>query len=152
VIMICYDGSGHARAAVKQAGILMPGHSAIVLTVYGRGGAGAEPAAPATADQARAAATAGHGVLLGRQLGIDCEPRTLRDRSTVAATIVAEAACVGATAVIVGRGGGRPPGTHALGSVAEAVVRDAHCAVLVASPAAGMAVAPVAHTRTGLAA
>jgi nucleotide-binding universal stress UspA family protein len=152
VIMICYDGSGHARAAVKQAGILMPGHSAIVLTVYGRGGAGAEPAAPATADQARAAATAGHGVLLGRQLGIDCEPRTLRDRSTVAATIVAEAACVGATAVIVGRGGGRPPGTHALGSMAEDVVRDAHCAVLVASPAAGMAVAPVAHTRTGLAA
>jgi nucleotide-binding universal stress UspA family protein len=152
VIMICYDGSGHARAAVKQAGILMPGHSAIVLTVYGRGGAGAEPAAPATADQARAAATAGHGVLLGRQLGIDCEPRTLRDRSTVAATIVAEAACVGATAVIVGRGGGRPPGTPALGSVAEAVVRDAHCAVLVASPAAGMVVAPVAHTRTGLAA
>jgi nucleotide-binding universal stress UspA family protein len=152
VIMICYDGSGHARAAVKQAGILMPGHSAIVLTVYGRGGAGAEPAAPATGDQARAAATAGHGVLLGRQLGIDCEPRTLRDRSTVAATIVAEAACVGATAVIVGRGGGHPPGTHALGSVAEAVVRDAHCAVLVASPAAGMAAAPVAHTRTGLAA
>jgi hypothetical protein len=36
--------------------------------------------------------------------------------------------------------------------VAEAVVRDAHCAVLVASPAAGMVVAPVAHTRTGLAA
>jgi nucleotide-binding universal stress UspA family protein len=152
VIMICYDGSGHARAAVSQAGILMPGHSAIVLTVYGPGGAEAGPQAVPAGDQARAAATAAHGALLGRQLGIDCEPRALPHLTTIAEAIVAEATRLGATAIIVGRGGGGHPGTHALGSVAHAVLRDAHCAVLVASPAAGMVVAPVGRTQTGLAA
>jgi nucleotide-binding universal stress UspA family protein len=151
VIMICYDGSGPARAAVKQAGILMPGHSAIVLTVYERGGAEAE-AEVATGAHARAARTAADGALLARQQGIDCEPRTLGHRSTVAEAIVEEAARVRATAVIVGRGGRRHPGTPALGAVAQAVVRDAHCAVLLASPGAGMVMAPLGRTQIGVAA
>jgi nucleotide-binding universal stress UspA family protein len=144
MIVIGYDASQHARAAIKQAGILMPGHPALVLTVWGPPAHQdlAESDVVMTEAQARAEAMAADGALLGHQLGIDCQPRTLRHCTTIAEAIVAEARPIAeaivaearrveARAIIVGRGEdaeGAP-----LGPVARAVVRDAHCAVLVAA-------------------
>jgi nucleotide-binding universal stress UspA family protein len=135
MIIIGYDGSPDARAAIKQAGMLMPGHPALVLTVWG-------PPAPEdlpereivrSPAQARAEDLAADGARLAHQLGIDCGPGTRRHRTTVADAIVAEARRANAHAIIVGRGGG--PGTGSLGPVSRAVVRDAGCAVLVAAAA-----------------
>jgi nucleotide-binding universal stress UspA family protein len=135
MIIIGYDGSPDARAAIKQAGMLMPGYAALVLTVWG-------PPAPEDAPereivrspaQARAQDLAADGARLARQLGIDCQPGTRRHRTTVADAIVAEARRADAHAIIVGRGGRREAGS--LGPVSRAVVRDARCAVLVAAAA-----------------
>jgi nucleotide-binding universal stress UspA family protein len=97
-------------------------------------GAGAGPDVVQTEAHARAEGLAADGALLGHQLGIDCRPRTRRQETTVAETIVAEAERADAGAIIVGRGGG--PDDASLGSVSRAVVRDAACAVLVAAATA----------------
>ncbi|HEY2320358.1 MAG TPA: universal stress protein [Solirubrobacteraceae bacterium] len=136
MIIIGYDGSADARAAIKQAGILMPGHPALVLTVWGPPAPEhlPQPEVVRSPGQARAEELAAEGALLGHQLGIDCRPGTRRHRTTVAAAIVAEARRADAQAIIVGRGGHDHAGP--LGSVARAVVREARCAVLVAGAAA----------------
>lgn len=135
MIVICYDGSTDARAAVTQAGTLMPGHRAVVLTVWGPAGAASAAEGVTPTAQARAERTAADGALLGHQLGIDCEARTVCHTTAVADAIVGEAGRIDATAIIVGRGGGSPADTAAPGHIARAVVRDAACAVLIASPA-----------------
>jgi nucleotide-binding universal stress UspA family protein len=135
MIIIGYDGSPDARAAIKQAGMLMPGYPATVLTVWG-------PPGPETLSeseivrnpaQARAEELAADGAWLAHQLGIECRPATRRHRTTVADAIVAEARRADAHAIIVGRGG--QPAAGPLGSVSRAVVREAACAVLVAAAA-----------------
>jgi nucleotide-binding universal stress UspA family protein len=64
-IVVAYDGSGHARAAVERAGALLPGHHAIVICVW----------APITysASSARLGATA--GVLMDSDYGFDAVAR-----------------------------------------------------------------------------
>jgi nucleotide-binding universal stress UspA family protein len=134
MIMICYDGSRDAEVAVKQAAILMPGHPAIILTVW-------EPSAleggsDRTAAEAGAAAhaerTASEGALLAHQLGIDCHARTCRQQATVAMAILTEGRRADVGAIVLGRGGRQAPSLS--GSVSRAVVRGAECAVLVAAP------------------
>ena len=151
MIIIGYDGSLDARAAIKQAGMLMPGYPALVLTVWG-------PPAPErlsepeirSAAQTRAEDLAAEGARLGHQLGIDCRPGTRRHRTTVADAIVAEARRVDAHAIIVGRGGLTE--SSPLGSVSRAVVREARCAVLVAAGAAHRAGSPGGTIGLGAAA
>lgn len=143
MIVIAYDGSDDARAAIGQAATLMPGHPALVLSVW-------EPAfqmltaladaggvrrpgdrdPSSSRDMERCAA---EGARLAQEAGIDCTARTRARTGTVAATILGEAEDVGATAIIVGRRGPDTPGTSRLGSTARAVVDHARCAVLVAS-------------------
>jgi len=133
MIIIGYDGSPDARAAIKQAGMLMPGYPALVLTVWGPPGPEGvpEPKTVRNPAEARAVQLASDGAWLGHQLGIDCRPATRRYRTTVADAIVAEARRADARAIIVGRGG--QPASGPLGSVSRAVVREAGCAVLVAA-------------------
>jgi nucleotide-binding universal stress UspA family protein len=135
MIIIGYDGSPDARAAIKQAGMLMPGYPALVLTVWGPPGPDDLPESGIVRSpaQARAEELAADGAWLGHQLGIDCRPGTRRHRTTVADAIVAEALSADAHAIIVGRGGRTTSGP--LGSVSRAVVREAGCAVLVAAAA-----------------
>ncbi|HYZ82519.1 MAG TPA: universal stress protein [Solirubrobacteraceae bacterium] len=150
MIVIAYDGSQDARVAVKQAATLMPGHPALVLSVWGPPAPedGASPEAVQT--EAHAEVVAADGALLGHQLGIDCRPRTRRQGTTVAEAIVAEAERAEAGAIIVGRGGG--PDGASLGSVSRAVVRDAACAVLLAAGTAARAASSTQRLDVGAAA
>src|ERR1700759_635378 len=73
MIIIGYDGSPDARAGIKQAGMLMSGDPALVLTVWGPPGPEGLPEAETVRNpaQARAVQLASDGAWLGHQLGID---------------------------------------------------------------------------------
>ncbi|HWE10090.1 MAG TPA: universal stress protein [Solirubrobacteraceae bacterium] len=119
MIVIAYDGSTDAQAAVRQAAALMPGHAAIVLAVEER--------------SVDAESRAREGAELGHEFGIDCRARTRPRRGTVAATIAAEARDAGADAIVIGRRGRRSAPPRRLGSVCETVLAEAPVAVLVVS-------------------
>ena len=117
MILLCYDGSSDARAAIDRAGELMIGQPATVLTVWepfvdlmARSGAslGLPPLDSAEIDAAteRAARTrAEEGVERARSVGLNAQPRTRAHGSTTAETILSEADEVGAVAVVLGTRG-----------------------------------------------
>jgi nucleotide-binding universal stress UspA family protein len=134
MIVIGYDGSENARAALTQAATLMPGYPAVVLTVW----EAAEPrpgeAAPAGQDQTWAEEVAAEGIELAHQVGIDCTSRTRHRTGTVAGAILEEADEIGASAIVVGRAE-TPLEPAGLGAVVSTLLRESPCAVLVARPA-----------------
>lgn len=125
MIIIGYDGSPGARAAVRQAGTLLPGYAAVVLTV-------------SESEDLRGAARqhAADGARLARELGIDATSRVRELSGTIAATILSEASRLNGHAIVVGRHGVTSQELDgcagAMGSVSEAVMRGASCAVLIA--------------------
>jgi nucleotide-binding universal stress UspA family protein len=133
MILICYDGSGDARAAIGQAATLMPGHPALVVTVWtpaepGSNGAG-------TDERTWAEAVAADGARCGHAAAIDCAPHTVCHRGTVAEAILKEADRLDARAIVTGRGGAAAGDLRKIGPVPSALLREARCAVLVAGPA-----------------
>jgi nucleotide-binding universal stress UspA family protein len=118
MILICYDGSEDAREAIKQAGTLMPGYPAAVLTV-------GEPEVAQSAED-----LAHEGAQMAHSMGIDARPATRPLADTVARTILSEADRLDCHAVIIGRAG-RPGQGDRLGSVSQEVLRGARCPVLV---------------------
>jgi nucleotide-binding universal stress UspA family protein len=149
MILIFYDGSDDARAAIAQAATLMPGHPAVALTVWWA----AAPSAAADPDErdgrAWAERTAAEGAQRAHRAGIDCAPRAVRHTGPVAEAVLDEARRSDARAIVVGRGGGGDPGECGLGPVAAALLRDAACAVLVAGPAVEAETREGRHVRTG---
>jgi nucleotide-binding universal stress UspA family protein len=151
VILICYDGSADAQAAIAEAGRVLAGHPATVLTVW-------EPLSevfartPAviglmaglgdTADvdeETRKAAelTAGQGAELARQSGFDASPRARPQAGSVSDTILGQADAANATVIVMGTRG-RTGIESLLGSVSHAVLQRADRAVMVV-PSAGVA-------------
>lgn len=149
MILIAYDGSTDARAAIEHAASLMPEQSATVLTVW-------DPyiqilssyptpfGVPMTVDDsadadaaARTAAEerASEGAALARSRGIVAHPATASRGDSVASTVLAEADRVNAGAIVVGcRGLGRV-GSLLLGSVSHSVIQHAdRPVVIVPSP------------------
>src|SRR5947209_16860627 len=111
MIVIAYDGSDDARAAIGQAAKLMPGHPALVLCVV-------EPVDRPNRDGTQAVTPcASEGVQVAREFGIDCSASTRTRIGTVAATILAEAERLDAGAIVVGRHGLSSPRSAGLGSV-----------------------------------
>jgi nucleotide-binding universal stress UspA family protein len=124
VIIIGYDGSPDARVVIRQAGTLMPGYPAVVLTIY------------ESVDLRDAAwRHAAEGAHLAHELGIDATARVRQLSETIADTIMSEAIQLNGHAIVVGRRGIASPGSDGceatLGSVSEAVLRGAPCAVMV---------------------
>jgi nucleotide-binding universal stress UspA family protein len=155
MIIICYDGSEAAQAAVDQAIRLFHDKPATVLTVWeldaetlvtsGRGlGSGFgvsnnrmnDIAALDAQLLAQAQRTAEEGARRLRAAGIDADSLVEeRDRS-IARTVLAVAGRVNAEAVVVGsRGRGRAK-SALLGSVSHDLVQQADRAVLVVPSAA----------------
>ncbi len=144
VVLICYDGSADAKAAVAQAGRVLSGHPAVVLTVWeplteilARTAAGealmAGLSAPMGADEEaekEAARTAAEGADLARAAGFDATPRACPQSGTVSDTIIAQADRANATAIVMGSRG-RTGLQALLGSVSHAVVQRAGRAVMV---------------------
>ena len=153
MILICYDGSADARAAIADAGPVLSGHPAIVLTVWeplseilARTPAGAGLMAGlgesgAADDETRQAATrtAEEGVQLARAAGFDPTARTRAQSGSISDTIIAEADVANATAIVMGSRG-RTGLQSVLGSVSHAVVQGADRAVMVV-PSADIAAA-----------
>ena len=144
MILICYDGSADARAAIAQAGRVLAAHPAIVLTVWepitevlARTAAGtaliAGMSAGMPADEeaeTEARRVADEGAELARAAGFDASPRICAQSGLVADTIIAQADRANATAIVMGSRG--RTGMQAwLGSVSHAVVQHGDRAVMV---------------------
>jgi nucleotide-binding universal stress UspA family protein len=150
VILICYDGSDDAKAAIKRIGALMPGVSATVLTVWepfssvasGSPKGRLSPLAVITNvddanDKMRAEArdVAAEGTQLANDAGLNAEPATDEQGESVAEAILSGADRLDAELIVLGsRGQGRL--SSLLGSVSHRVLQHADRPVLVIPSAA----------------
>jgi nucleotide-binding universal stress UspA family protein len=150
MILICYDGSDDAKAAVDEAGKLLGGQPATVLTVW-QPFAEALAATPLgwgiapgvldieEADSASRQAAQGlaeEGAEMARQAGFNAQAREISQLQTAADTILAEADAIGASAIVMGSRGLTGIRSLLLGSVSHAVLQRADRTVIVVpSPA-----------------
>ena len=145
MILIAYDGSRDARAAVDRAGELLRGERATVVTVWepfldvmARTGAGLG-LAPGIVDyeeidrgyERSARERAVEGVERARRAGLNAQPRTRARHTTIADAILAEAEEVGASAIVLGTRGLTGIKSFLLGSVSHAVLQHADRPVIV---------------------
>ena len=145
MILVCYDGSDDARAAIEHGGSLFAGQSATVLTVWQPAGLMGTRAASAltfypslldveeldAAGAAYALQQAEAGAALARKTGLDAEPLSCAETSTTAQAILDEAARVNATAILMGSRGRSGLKSLLLGSISHAVVQHADRPVIV---------------------
>lgn len=148
MILICYDGSEDAKAAIARAGELMPGQPTTVLTVWqpialllARSPAGIAPIGWPTLEDTDAAAEedaerrAAEGAALAGQAGLDAQPRTCSQEITTAHAILDQAEAIGAAAIVMGSRGLTGLRSLLLGSVSHAVINHAdRMVVVVPSP------------------
>jgi nucleotide-binding universal stress UspA family protein len=149
-ILIAYDGSPPARAAVEQAGALFAPRPAAVLTVWEPGlsefmlvpdatGMGTtmlpyDPAVAREVDRAgedHAKDIAHDGASLARKVGLRAEAVVVRDTTNAADAIVAAADERGAGAIVVGSRGLKGLRSKLLGSTSGEVLRKAGRPVVV---------------------
>jgi nucleotide-binding universal stress UspA family protein len=122
-VLLCFDGTGPAAAAIRATGRLLAEQEAVVTTVWRASGG--------SPSEAEARALAADGCELARAAGIAAEPRTVEGEH-VAPAVVALAREIDAGAVVVGARpvAARHPRLHA--SVSRAVAHGADRPVLVA--------------------
>ena len=145
MILICYDGSADAKAAIEHGAQLLAGQPAIVLTVWqpfievlahtpsGFGLASdmvdTEAIDKATRQSAEARSEEGTG--LARAAGFDARSRTCSQETTTSEAILAEAEALGANAILIGSRGLTGLKSLLLGSVSHGVIQHADRAVIV---------------------
>lgn len=142
-ILIAYDGSDDAKAAIAFAGTLMPGARAVVLTVWerlamasARASAGLmmtiddSPAEDQAVGQAMRELAA-QGAELAGQAGLDASPRCEPDALSVWSSIVDVANDIGATLIVTGTRGQGGVKSLLLGSTSDRVLHHARRPVLV---------------------
>jgi nucleotide-binding universal stress UspA family protein len=150
-IVVAFDGSAEARAAVGSAAALFPDRKLLIATVWEPGlammvgampdtsGAGMPYPLPAPEaietvdraerDHAESAATA--GVRLARELGATAEPLPLPDTLNVAETLAEVAESRDAAALVVGSRGLGGVKSRLLGSTSRKLLHDTRRPVLV---------------------
>jgi nucleotide-binding universal stress UspA family protein len=147
-VLLCFDGSDNAAAAIAKAGDLLAPREAVVLTVW-EPVAAWEPYDPATilsAPVSRLAANAlgldeivqelateraDHGVELARSAGFHARARVATGKSWRVICDVAEE--LGTEPIVVGARGLSRVQSALLGGVSSAVMVHATCPVLVVS-------------------
>ena len=150
MILVAYDGSADARAAVQGAGDLFAGQPVTVLTVWQPFadvvarttiGFGIVPTVPDAGEIDNASIkaaeqTAADGAALAREAGLDATSLAVAQTSTTARAILAEADRLGASAIVMGSRGLTGVKSLLLGSVSHEVIQHADRAVaVVPSPA-----------------
>ena len=158
MILIAYDGSVDAQAAIDRAGELLKDQPATVLTVWERlvdvvtrTGAGMpvgevdyERLDRSTQDQARQRAE--EGAERAQHVGLKPTARTSVRENSIASTILAQADLVGASAIVMGSRGLTGLKSLLLGSVSHAVLQHADRPVIVV-PSPEIAAERAAHRR-----
>jgi nucleotide-binding universal stress UspA family protein len=142
-VVIAYEGSEVARAAVRHAGELFTGRPAVVATVYepglatipvglpntmGLGTLPPDPEAIRAVDRLQrehASAVAADGAKFARAVGLVAEPQAVPDEVDVADTLIDIARERGAAVVVVGSHGISGLRTRLLGSVSRKLIQ--HC-------------------------
>jgi nucleotide-binding universal stress UspA family protein len=151
MIIVSYDGSADAQAAIDQAGRLMPGAETIVLTVWepfqvalartggmgmGMGSYFPDNGEADAATEAAARVRAAEGAERARAAGLVAEPRIAVRDGGVAGAILAVADLLDADAIVLGSRGLTGIRSMLLGSVSHAVLQHADRSVIVVpSPA-----------------
>ena len=150
-ILIAYDGSEAARAAVREAGALFAPAPALVLTVWepalaqlmlmpdptGMGSGTFMPYDPAVAHEVEHAGEehaqqiADEGARLAGDAGLQARALIAEDSAAPADAIVAAADTHGASAIVIGSRGLRGLKAKLLGSTSSDVLRHAHRPVMV---------------------
>jgi nucleotide-binding universal stress UspA family protein len=143
LVLICYDGSLDAQAAIDRAGELLNGQPATVLTVWegftevlARTGAGLGVAALDTESidtisRQRASERANEGAARAKHVGLSADPRVRERRVAIWETILAEADDVDANVIVLGSRGLTGLKSLLLGSVSHAVVQHSDRPVIV---------------------
>jgi nucleotide-binding universal stress UspA family protein len=157
MILLGFDGSEDARAAIEQAGKLLGGQPMTVLTVwepfielltrtsYGVGAMvdtldiGAIDASNREGAERRAE----EGAELARKAGLDAQPLACAQDGTIADAILKQADELDAAAIVVGSRGLTGIKSILLGSVSHRLIQHADRAVIVVPSAA------VATARAG---
>jgi nucleotide-binding universal stress UspA family protein len=148
MVLVCYDGSDDARAAIAHAGQLMPGSEAIVLTVWepfldvmigsGAAGLGPLPVRPPgetaeleSASRAEAQERAAEGARLARAAGLQAQPLVRRGGHGIPEAVTSAAAELDCEAIVIGTRGHRGLKSLLLGSVSHAIMQHADRPVIV---------------------
>ena len=162
MILIGYDGSEDARTAIEQAGKLLGGQPATVLTVWepfmevlAHSSFGAGMSAGMVdfeeidaANRTGAETRAQEGAELARQAGLDAQPHTRNQVTSIGDAILEEASELDATAIVVGSRGLTGVKSLVLGSVSHGLIHHADRTVIVV-PSAEVAAARANYSRTG---
>jgi nucleotide-binding universal stress UspA family protein len=144
MILICYDGSPDAKAAIDHGARLVKGEPAVVLTIwqpfvnivahtptFGLGAAAIDSEKIDEESRKNAQERAEEGVRLAAATGVKAQARVVPQRITTADTILAEAKALEASAVLMGSRGLTGVKSLLLGSVSHAVMQHADRPVIV---------------------
>ena len=146
MILICYDGSPDAKAAIESCAALLKGQPATVLTVWEpfvqvvtRAYAGFGTVA-GMVDQEQidkvtrqdAEQRAKEGAAHASEAGLDAEARTSEQQTSVVEAILREADAIDASAILMGSRGLTGLKSLFLGSVSSGVIQRADRPVIVA--------------------
>jgi nucleotide-binding universal stress UspA family protein len=146
MILICYDGSDDAKAAIEQGARLLAGQEATVLTIWQPfvdvlartpSGFGLAAGIADNSDQIDAASRqsaedrAAEGAELANKAGFQAEPRTVAEDASTADAILRAAKELGATAILLGSRGLGGVKSLLMGSVSHGVIQHADRAVII---------------------
>ena len=140
-IIIGYDGSEGAKAAIEFAGEYFSGREAIVVTAFEDWPPAVEGDAVQidAAARAKAESTAEEGAALARQADINAEPRTVYAAEKAWQSIIDVADELDASLIVVGSHGFNGLRPLVLGSVSHQLAHHAHQPVIAVPTAEAVA-------------